>query len=222
MRLLLAEDDFELGPQLQQALQRAGYAIDLATDGMEAEAIAELEPYDLIILDLGLPKRSGLEVLANWRGRKLHTPVIILTARASWQEKVAGFNAGADDYVSKPFQIEELLARISAVLKRSTAGVTGALRTSHFSLNEQTQTIMLDSGEQYALTGTEFRLLRYFMLHPGHVLSKTVLTEHVYEYDEDKDSNVIEVYINRLRQKIGPERIQTRRGQGYVFEDTPS
>lgn len=222
MRLLLAEDDAELGPQLQLALQRAGYAIDLATDGIEAEAVAALEPYDLIILDLGLPERSGLEVLSNWRHKKLYTPVIILTARGSWQEKVAGFNAGADDYISKPFQIEELLARISAVLKRSTAGVSGELHASHFRLDEQTQTIVLDSGEQLTLTGTEFRLLRYFMLHPGHVLSKTVLTEHVYEYDEDKDSNVIEVYVNRLRQKIGAARIQTRRGQGYVFEDTPS
>ncbi len=222
MRLLLAEDDAELGPQLQLALQRAGYAIDLATDGIEAEAIAALEPYDLIILDLGLPKRSGLEVLNNWRHNELYTPVIILTARGSWQEKVAGFNAGADDYISKPFQIEELLARISAVLKRSTAGISGELHAGHFRLDEQTQTIVLDSGEQLTLTGTEFRLLRYFMLHPGHVLSKTVLTEHVYEYDEDKDSNVIEVYVNRLRQKIGAERIQTRRGQGYVFEDTPS
>jgi len=217
MRLLLAEDDIELGPQLQSALQRAGYAADLAVDGIEAEAMGALEPYDLIILDLGLPKRPGLEVLGNWRSKQLHTPVIILTARAGWQEKVAGFNAGADDYVSKPFQIEELLARISAVLKRSAANVIGELHTEHIRLDEQTQTVILSNGERHNLTGTEFRLLRYFMLHPGHVLSKTILTEHVYEYDEDKDSNVIEVYINRLRQKIGADLIQTRRGQGYVF-----
>jgi len=217
MRLLLAEDDIELGPQLQSALQRAGYATDLAIDGIEAEAIGQLEPYDLIVLDLGLPKRPGLEVLGNWRSKQLHTPVIILTARAGWQEKVAGFNAGADDYVGKPFQIEELLARISAVLKRSAANVTGELHTEHIKLDEQTQTVILSNGERHNLTGTEFRLLRYFMLHPGHVLSKTILTEHVYEYDEDKDSNVIEVYINRLRQKIGADLIQTRRGQGYIF-----
>jgi len=217
MRLLLAEDDIELGPQLQSALQRAGYAADLAIDGIEAEAMGQLEPYDLIVLDLGLPKRSGLEVLGNWRSKQLHTPVIILTARAGWQEKVAGFNAGADDYVGKPFQIEELLARISAVLKRSAANVTGELHTEHIKLDEQTQTVILSNGERHNLTGTEFRLLRYFMLHPGHVLSKTILTEHVYEYDEDKDSNVIEVYINRLRQKIGADLIQTRRGQGYIF-----
>ncbi len=217
MRLLLAEDDIELGPQLQSALQRAGYAADLAVDGIEAEAMGQLEPYDLIVLDLGLPKRPGLEVLGNWRSKQLHTPVIILTARAGWQEKVAGFNAGADDYVGKPFQIEELLARISAVLKRSAANVIGELHTEHIKLDEQTQTVILSNGERHNLTGTEFRLLRYFMLHPGHVLSKTILTEHVYEYDEDKDSNVIEVYINRLRQKIGADLIQTRRGQGYVF-----
>lgn len=217
MRLLLVEDDSELGPQLQAALQRAGFAADLATDGIEAEALGELEPYDLIVLDLGLPKRSGLEVLGNWRSKHLQTPVIILTARAGWQEKVAGFNAGADDYIGKPFQIEELLARINAVLKRSAANVIGELHTDNFKLDEQTQTIILSNGERHSLTGTEFRLQRYFMLHPGHVLSKTVLTEHVYEYDEDKDSNVIEVYVNRLRQKIGAELIQTRRGQGYVF-----
>lgn len=217
MRLLLVEDDAELGPQLQVALQRAGYAADLATDGIEAEAAGNVEPYDLIVLDLGLPKRSGLEVLSNWRNKHIHTPVIILTARAGWQEKVAGFNAGADDYIGKPFQIEELLVRINAVLKRSATNVIGELQSSHFKLDEQTQSIILNNGEHHDLTGTEFRLLRYFMLHPGHVLSKTVLTEHIYEYDEDKDSNVIEVYVNRLRQKIGADLIQTRRGQGYVF-----
>lgn len=217
MRLLLVEDDLILGPQLQSALQRSGYATDLSTDGIGAEAQGELEPYDLIILDLGLPNRSGIEVLTNWRTRNLHTPVIILTARGGWQEKVAGFNAGADDYVSKPFQIEELLARIGAVLKRSASGVVGELQNDRFKLNETSQTIELENGERHNLTGTEFRLLRYFMLYPGHVLSKTVLTDHVYEYDEDKDSNVIEVYVNRLRQKIGADLIQTKRGQGYVF-----
>ena len=217
MRLLLAEDDPTLGPQLQVALQRAGYAVDLTTDGVEAEIQGDLEPYDLVVLDLGLPKRPGLEVLQNWRNRQSRTPVIILTARGSWQEKVAGFNAGADDYISKPFQIEELLARISAVLKRSVGVVNGELQHDHFSLDEHSQTVILESGERHNLTGTEFRLLRYFMLHPGHVLSKTALTAHVYEYDADKDSNVIEVYVNRLRQKIGNDLIQTKRGQGYVF-----
>lgn len=217
MRLLVVEDDLILGPQLQTGLQRAGYATDLATDGIEAEIQGKLEPYDLVILDLGLPKRNGLEILTNWRKEQVSTPVIILTARGGWQDKVVGFKIGADDYVSKPFQIEELLARISAVLKRSIGHHAGELHTAHFKLNEQTQTVIFDNGDQCNLTNIEFRLLRYFMLHPGHILSKSVLTEHIYEYDEDKDSNVIEVYVNRLRQKIGSSLIQTRRGQGYIF-----
>lgn len=217
MRLLLVEDDPTIGPQLQSALQRAGYATDLFTDGISAEAQAEFEPYDLIVLDLGLPNRSGLEVLQNLRSRDCVTPVIVLTARGGWQDKVTGFNAGADDYVSKPFQIEELLARINAVLKRSAGVTTGELQHAQFKLDEQAQAVRFENGESCNLTGIEFRLLRYFMLHTGHVLSKTVLTEHVYEYDEDKDSNVMEVYVNRLRHKIGADLIQTKRGQGYVF-----
>lgn len=217
MRLLLVEDDDTIGPQLQLALQRAGYAVDLTKDGADAEANATLEPYDLILLDLGLPKRSGLDVLNHLRENANKTPVIILTARGSWQDKVTGFNAGADDYVSKPFQIEELLARINAVLKRSHGISTADIHYGHFKLNEHTQSIEFDSGETSDLTGIEFKLLRYLMMHPGHVLSKTVLTDHVYEYDEDKDSNVIEVYINRLRKIIGTDLIQTKRGQGYVF-----
>jgi len=221
MRLLLVEDDPILGKQLQTSLQSAGYATDLATDGVEAEIQGELEPYDLAILDLGLPKRNGLEILSHWRNAQVNMPVIILTARGGWQDKVTGFNTGADDYVSKPFQIEELLARISAVLKRSIVNHASELHSAQFKLNEQTQTVIFEDGTQHNLTNVEFRLLRYFMLHPGHILSKSVLTEHVYEYDEDKDSNVIEVYINRLRQKIGSHRIQTRRGQGYVFGVAP-
>jgi DNA-binding response OmpR family regulator len=217
MRLLLIEDDTTIGPQLQNALQRAGYATDLATDGIAAETQAELEPYDLIILDLGLPKRPGLEVLANLRHRGCETPIIILTARGSWQDKVSGFEAGADDYIGKPFQIEELLARMNAVLKRSAGITMGTLQHEQFTLDEQAQAVIFKNKTRQALTGVEFRLLRYFMLHPGHVLSKTVLTEHVYAYDADKDSNVIEVFINRLRHKIGAELIQTKRGQGYVF-----
>ena len=217
MRLLLVEDDATLGPQLQSALQQAGYAVDLSVDGIDAEALGDIEPYDLVVLDLGLPKHPGLVVLSNWRSKGNRVPVVILTARGSWQEKVEGFKAGADDYIGKPFQIEELLARISAVLKRSSGATTGQLYLEGIKLDEDTQTILFDNGQSAALTGTEFRLLRYFMLHPGHILSKSVLTEHVYEYDEDKDSNVIEVYVNRLRQKVGVELIQTRRGQGYVF-----
>lgn len=217
MRLLLVEDDPTLGPQLKTALEEAGYAVDLAVDGVDAEAMGGIEPYDLVVLDLGLPRRSGLEVLACWRRDGNRVPVVILTARGSWQEKVDGFKAGADDYVGKPFQLEELLARISAVLKRSRGAAAGPLTVEGIGLDEQTQMLIDADGNRQPLTGTEFRLLRCFMLNPGQVLSKTRLTEHVYDFDSDKDSNVIEVYVNRLRQKIGRDLIQTRRGQGYVF-----
>lgn len=217
MRLLLVEDDPVLGPGIQAALQQAGYAVDLSVDGLDAEALGDIEPYDLAILDLGLPGRPGLSVLANWRSRGNRLPVVILTARGSWQEKIEGFEAGADDYVGKPFQMEELLARISAVLKRSRGINPGPLTYAGITLDEATQAVSTASGVQWQLTGTEYRLLRYFMLHPGQLLSKTELTEHVYDYDSDKDSNVIEVYVNRLRNKLGGDLITTRRGQGYVF-----
>jgi DNA-binding response OmpR family regulator len=216
MRLLLVEDDALLGAQTQQALKTAGYACDWLQEGVEAGIQGELEPYDLVILDLGLPGRPGLEVLAEWRNKSLGMPVIVLTARSSWQEKVEAFNQGADDYVTKPFHMEELLARISAVHKRTVGVVSGGLVVEDLKLDEHTQTVW--QGETaHVLTGTEFRLLRYLMLHPGRIFSKTELTEHVYAYDTDKDSNVIEVYVNRLRQKIGADKIQTKRGQGYVF-----
>ena len=223
MRLLLVEDDAVLGPSMRYAMQRAGYAVDMATDGVEAEALGEIEPYDIVVLDLGLPKRSGLTVLANWRKNGNQVPVVILTARDTWQEKIEGFKLGADDYVGKPFQMQELLARLSAVLKRSQNNPMTAFAFSGIELVEDTQTL-ITNDKRYALTSTEYRLLRYFMLNPGKVLSKSRLTEHVYEYDSDKDSNVIEVYVNRLRQKIGEGLIQTRRGQGYVFNpaNTPS
>lgn len=222
MRLLLVEDDTALGTHLRLALQKAGFSVDIANNGLDAEALGEIEPYDLIILDLGLPKKSGLEVLNSWRRRGHLVPVIVLTARDSWQEKVAGFKAGADDYVAKPFQWDELLARINAVLKRSIGANTGSLTIDNLTLDEEKQQLVLDDGAPQVLTGMEFKLMRYFMLHPNQVLSKSRLTEHLYEYDADKDSNVIEVYVNRLRQIIGPARIKTRRGQGYVFGSTPT
>lgn len=217
MRLLLVEDDETLGPQLRATLQHAGYAVDLSTDGIDAEALGDIEPYDLVILDLGLPKRPGLEVLANWRGRGNKVPVVVLTARGSWQEKVEGFKAGADDYIGKPFQMEELLARVGAVLKRSQGVPTGPLTVHGITLDEATQSLVGKDGRHESLTGTEYRLLRYFMMNPEQVISKSRLAEHVYDYDSDKDSNVLEVYVNRLRQKIGAGLIQTRRGQGYIF-----
>ncbi|MCL5974350.1 MAG: response regulator transcription factor [Gammaproteobacteria bacterium] len=217
MRLLLVEDDAQMGPTLQNALSQAGYAVDLSVDGIDAEALGDIEPYDLVVLDLGLPKRSGMEVLQNWRSRDNHVPVVILTARGSWEEKVQGFKAGADDYVAKPFQTEELLARISAVLKRSSGTSGGPLQVAGLQLDEDAQSVKLSDGTTFTLTGTEFRLLRYFMLHPGQVISKSRLTEQIAVGCVKKDSNVIEVYVNRLRQKVGTDLIQTRRGQGYIF-----
>lgn len=217
MRLLLVEDDAALSRQIKTELSRAQYAVDTADNGIDAEHLGDTEPYDLIVLDLGLPQRSGLEVLQHWRAKGNNVPVIVLTARDAWHERVTGFKAGADDYVGKPFHMEELLARISAVIKRQQAKQPGGLTLAGFTLDETKQSVTTPDGQSLPLTGTEFRLLRYFMTHPDQVLSKTRLTEHVYEYDAEKDSNVIEVYIKRLRLKIGDDAIQTRRGQGYVM-----
>jgi two-component system, OmpR family, response regulator len=217
LRLLVAEDDPELSRSLKERLVQAGFAVDTADNGVDAEALGQLEPYDAIVLDLGLPRRSGLEVLRAWRHAKVAVPVLVLTARDAWYERVEGLKAGADDYLGKPFHVEELLARLNAIIRRRHAQADGTLVVGGLTLDEERQSVALPDGRKIALTGTEFRLLRYLMLHPGRILSKTQLTEHVYDYDSDKDSNVIEVYVNRLRQKLGREHIETRRGQGYVF-----
>jgi two-component system OmpR family response regulator len=217
VRILVVEDDVVLGERLKKDLGHAGFAVDLADNGIDAEHMGDEEPYDAVVLDLGLPKRSGLEVLANWRQRGNRVPVIILTARDAWHEKVEGFKAGADDYLGKPFHVEELLARINALIRRGHGQASGNLHVAGLTLNDERQAVLTDKGHEIELTGIEFRLLRYFMLHPGQILSKSRLTEHVYDFDSDKDSNVMEVYINRLRHKLGKELITTRRGQGYVF-----
>jgi len=222
VRLLLVEDDEQLASGLRQDLSRQGYAVDLADNGIDAEHLGRFEPYDAIILDLGLPGRPGLEVLGNWRSGGVHTPVLILTARDAWHEKVDGFKAGADDYLAKPFHVEELLARLQALTRRSTGRAEPLLRADGLQLDEDRQQVLLDDGGEVALTGTEFRLLRYLMQHPGCILSKTRLTEHVYDQDFDRDSNLIEVYVRRLRDKIGRDYIETRRGQGYVFQSKGS
>lgn len=217
MRLLLVEDDVALATQLDEKLSRHGFAVDRADNGVEAELMGDLEPYDVVILDLGLPQRPGLEVLANWRQRGNKVPVIILTARDAWHERVDGFKAGADDYLGKPFHTEELMARIHALVRRSHEKTGQMLQSGRLSLDEDRQIAILPDDTELPLTGTEFRLLRYFMLHPGKVLSKTRLTEHVYDQDFDRDSNLIEVYVRRLREKLGSKCITTRRGQGYIF-----
>ncbi|MFQ5644287.1 MAG: response regulator transcription factor [Thiogranum sp.] len=217
MRLLLAEDDPDLVATLKKDLQSAGYAVDVADNGVDAEYLGNEMIYDVAVLDLGLPQRSGIDVLKNWRAAANRLPVIVLTARNAWHERVDGFSAGADDYLGKPFHIEELLARITALLHRSSQQPGGKLSVAGLSLDEERQTVTTEDGHTHRLTGIEFRLLRYFLLNPGQVLSKSRLTEHVYDFDSEKDSNVIEVYVRRLRQLLGNGRIETRRGQGYVF-----
>ncbi len=221
MRLLLVEDDRTLADDLRKALARAGFAVDLAHDGIDGEHLANEIDYDAVVLDLGLPGRPGLEVLANWRRRGNGVPVIVLTARDAWHERVDGLRAGADDYLGKPFHIEELLARIEAMIRRRGGRAGAELSVAGLVLDEERQQARPSGGEAVPLTGTEFRLLRYFMNHPGKILSKTRLAEHVYEDERDPDSNVIEVYVRRLRDKLGRRWIRTRRGQGYVF-DPPS
>lgn len=218
MRVLLIEDDDALSTSLKKELKPAGFVVDIATNGIDGEFMGNEEPYDAIILDLGLPDRAGLDVLRNWRKSENRVPVIVLTARDAWHEKVQGFQSGADDYLAKPFHVEELIARLNAIIRRRSGQASSTHKVSGLVLDDDHQTVTDESGKTFTLTGTEFRLLRYFMLHPGKILSKSRLTEHVYDYDSEKNSNVIEVYVKRLRQKLGQNRIQTRRGQGYIFE----
>lgn len=217
MRLLLVEDDPDLARSLKSELKMAGFAVDVACDGKSGEYLGLTESYDIAILDLGLPKLPGLEVLRQWRQAGNNLPVIVLTARDAWHEKVDGFKAGADDYLAKPFHIEELLARVEALLKRLHGFAQPQLLHSGVALDEERKTVCIDAGQPVELTAIEFRLLRYFMLHPGQILTKSHLLEHVYQLDTDPDSNVIEVYINRLRRKLGKDLIVTRRGHGYFF-----
>lgn len=217
MRLLLVEDNVPLADELIASLSRQGYATDWLADGRDADHQGSSEPYDLIVLDLGLPGKPGLDVLRDWRARGLATPVLILTARDSWAERIEGLKAGADDYLTKPFHPEELLLRIQALLRRAHGVANQALlQVGGLALDEARQHCRKD-GQDIELTAGEFRLLRYFMLHPGQLLSKTQLAEHLYDGETERDSNVIEVHVNRLRGKLGRELIETRRGQGYRF-----
>ncbi|ODB88840.1 DNA-binding response regulator [Candidatus Thiodiazotropha endoloripes] len=217
MRLLLVEDDDLLSASLKKDLERQGYAVDLAKQGIEAEYMGDEMEYDLVVLDLGLPQRSGIDVLKNWRSKGNDIPVLILTARDAWHERVAGFKAGADDYLGKPFHVEELVVRLQALARRSHEMVGSSLKAGGVELDEEKQQLILPDQQRQDLTGTEFRLLRFFILNRGSILSKTRLIEHVYEQDFDRDSNLIEVYISRLREKLGKQAIETRRGQGYIY-----
>jgi len=222
MRVLLIEDDEDLCRELRPLLERSGFAVDISHSGVEGRYLGDEGIFDAAILDLGLPDLSGLEVLGHWRAAGNSLLVLILTARDAWYERVEGFRLGADDYLGKPFHPEELLARLQALLRRRHDHTGGErLRAAGLSLDETTQSVEDGAGRVHTLTGIEFRLLRYLMLHPGQVLSKSHLTERLYDDASDRDSNVLEVYVNRLRQKLGKGMIRTRRGQGYVFGEGP-
>ncbi|MBH3362971.1 response regulator transcription factor [Pseudomonas fulva] len=217
MRLLLVEDNVPLADELTTALQRQGYAVDWLADGRDAVYQGQCEPYDLIILDLGLPGLPGLEVLAQWRAGGLLAPVLILTARGSWAERIEGLKTGADDYLSKPFHPEELQLRIQALLRRARGLANQPkLEAAGLHLDERRQCVSRE-GVDIQLTAAEFRLLRYFMLHPQQILSKSHLAEHLYDGETERDSNVLEVHVNHLRRKLGRTVIETRRGQGYLY-----
>ncbi|MBW3558193.1 MAG: response regulator transcription factor [Proteobacteria bacterium] len=214
MRVLLVEDDPDLSRQLKASLDDAGYAVDHAPDGEEAQFLGETEPYDAVILDLGLPKVDGVSVLERWRRDGRTTPVLILTARGAWSEKVAGFDAGADDYLTKPFHTEELLARLRALLRRAAGQASPTLTCGGLRLDPRSARASVN-GEPLRLTSLEYRLLHYLMMQQGRVISRTELVEHLYDQDFDRDSNTIEVFVGRVRKKIGADRIETVRGLGY-------
>ncbi len=218
MRVLVVEDDPDLLRQLDKALSDAGYVVDQAADGEEGHFLGDTEPYDVVVLDLGLPVLDGVTVLKRWREAGRKTPVLILTARDQWGEKVAGFDAGADDYVTKPFHMEEVLARVRALIRRSAGHATPELTCGPLVVDTTSGRVTVD-GAQIKLTAQEFRLLAYMMHHKGKVCSRTELTEHIYDQDFDLDSNTIEVFIGRLRKKIGVPVIHTKRGLGYQIAD---
>jgi two-component system OmpR family response regulator len=217
VRLLVVEDDRNLNRQIVSALEGAGYAVDKAFDGEDGGFLGETEPYDAIILDLGLPKVDGVSVLNAWRRAGVKAPVIILTARDRWSDKVSGFDAGADDYVTKPFHMEELLARIRALLRRATGHASSEIVCGPVRLDTRSGRVSVD-GTPIRLTSHEYRLLSYLMHHAGRIVSRAELTEHLYDQDFDRDSNTIEVFVGRLRKKLGVDLIQTVRGLGYLIE----
>lgn len=218
MRVLVVEDEPNLLRQLKAALENAGYAVDTAADGEDAHYLGSTENYDAVVLDLGLPEIDGLTVLDRWRKDGRTMPVLVLTARDSWSDKVAGLDAGADDYLAKPFQTEELIARLRALIRRAAGQATSELTAGGVRLDSRSGRVTLD-GEPVKLTAQEFKLLSYLMHHKGKVVSRTELIEHIYDQDFDRDSNTIEVFITRIRKKLGPDLISTTRGLGYSLND---
>jgi two-component system OmpR family response regulator len=217
MRILIVEDEASLAKQLTSSIAEAGYAVDHAADGERADFLAQTEQYDAMVLDLGLPKIDGLTLLQKWRDSGVATPVLVLTARGSWHEKVRGIDGGADDYVSKPFRIEEVLARLRALMRRASGHATPELRAGDVTLDPRLARVTLD-GAPVKLTSHEFRVLSYLMHHRGRVVSQAEIIEHIYAQDFDRDSNTVEVFIGRLRRKLGASLIETVRGLGYRIQ----
>ncbi len=218
MRALVVEDDPDLNRQLVTALADAGFAVDQASDGEEGHFLGDTEPYDIVVLDIGLPQMDGISVLEQWRRADRNMPVIILTARDRWSDKVAGMDAGADDYLAKPFHMEELLARIRAQVRRAAGHAKSEIECGPVRLDTKSGRVTND-GQVVKLTSHEYRLLAYLMHHTGRVVSRTELVEHLYDQDFDRDSNTIEVFIGRLRKKIPAHLIKTVRGLGYSLSD---
>jgi two-component system response regulator PhoP len=220
VRILVVEDEIHLRAQLEAQLRKVGYAVDSAADGENGFYLGREHPFDLAVVDLGLPRLSGIEVIQRWRAAGRRFPILILTARDRWQDKVEGLNAGADDYLTKPFQSEELHARINALLRRAAGVTRSLLRCGPIALDTSAHTVQVN-GQPLDLTAYEYKVLEYLMLNRGKVISKTELTEHVYDQDFDRDSNVIEVFIGRLRRKLDPDNryqpVETLRGRGYRF-----
>lgn len=220
MRILLVEDDATLRAQLRAALVDAAYVVDEADNGRDAHFLGDTEAFDAVVLDLGLPQLDGLTVLRRWRDAGRTMPVLILTARDSWNEKVAGIDAGADDYLTKPFHLEELLARLRALIRRASGQASPVLRCGPVTLDTRSGRVTLD-GQPVSLTSHEYKVLAYLMHRPGAVVSRTELTEHIYAQDHDRDSNTIEVFVGRLRKKLPTELIETVRGLGYRLVAPP-
>jgi len=218
LRVLVVEDEPRLNRQLKSTLEGAGYAVDVASDGEEGHYLGSNESYDAILLDLGLPEIDGLTVLDRWRKEGKTTPVLVLTARDSWSDKVSGLDAGADDYLAKPFQSEELIARLRALIRRASGNASSELTAGPVRLDTRSGRVTRD-GEPVKLTAQEFKLLSYLMHHKGKVVSRTELIEHIYDQDFDRDSNTIEVFITRIRKKLGADIITTMRGLGYSIDD---
>ena len=217
MRVLVAEDDTALSEQIKRSLIEDGRVVDTVTSGEEALYLGSTQPYDLIILDIGLPERDGISILKDWRSNDVRAPVIILTARDSWSDRVDGLDAGADDYVTKPFHMQELSARIRAMLRRQSGQLNPILEAGPVSFDTRTSKVMRD-GILVSLTAQEVSVLAYLFQNAGRMVSRTELSEHIYEYDGDRDSNTIAVFVNRLRKKLGKDLIRSSRGQGYQID----